>query len=335
MIKCVQLCAATALVLAAGTAQAGAQTFDTVGTRAAGMGGAFVAVADDASAAYWNPAGFAAGSFFTLVIDRTSARVEPDSTGGGGSRSGLLLALGAPAVGLSYYRLRNSVIVTPGSEAGNRNAPGTGEVRVDALVTHQAGATLVQSIVDGVAVGATLKLVRGMATSDVVPDAGRDALLEDTGDRSGRGRTTFDADLGIMATFGAIKAGLTIRDLTQPTFSASNGQALRLERQARAGLSVAPLSGWIVDADLDLMTTAGPLGNVRDFAIGTEGHAAKRLFVRTGIRVNTAGSGAGRSPSVSGGASYAVTAGFLVDAQVTAGADNGPHGWGIGGRFVY
>ena len=42
-------------------ALATAQTVDTVGTRAAGMAGAFVAVADDASAAYWNPAGFAAG----------------------------------------------------------------------------------------------------------------------------------------------------------------------------------------------------------------------------------------------------------------------------------
>src|SRR5438094_8616567 len=36
-----------------------AQTFDQVGERAQGMGGAFVAVADDASAIYWNPAGLA------------------------------------------------------------------------------------------------------------------------------------------------------------------------------------------------------------------------------------------------------------------------------------
>ena len=34
-----------------------AQTFGGIGTRAEGMGGAFVAVADDASAVYWNPAG--------------------------------------------------------------------------------------------------------------------------------------------------------------------------------------------------------------------------------------------------------------------------------------
>src|SRR5689334_1293811 len=34
---------------------------ETVGSRALGMGGAFVAVSDDAMAVYWNPAGLASG----------------------------------------------------------------------------------------------------------------------------------------------------------------------------------------------------------------------------------------------------------------------------------
>ena len=38
-----------------------------VGTRASGMAGAFVAVADDATAVYWNPAGVATGSSSACV----------------------------------------------------------------------------------------------------------------------------------------------------------------------------------------------------------------------------------------------------------------------------
>jgi len=47
------------------TSPATCQTFDVVGTRALGMGGAFVAVADDASATWWNPAGLPN----SLIID--------------------------------------------------------------------------------------------------------------------------------------------------------------------------------------------------------------------------------------------------------------------------
>src|SRR5712672_1843444 len=46
-----------------------AQTWAQVGERPQGMAGAFVAVADDASAVYWNPAGLATGSTFDAQVD--------------------------------------------------------------------------------------------------------------------------------------------------------------------------------------------------------------------------------------------------------------------------
>ena len=58
---------------------AAAQQFEIVGTRAAGMGGAFVAVADDSSATYWNPAGLALGHMFSLVVDRKVTDLEAGS----------------------------------------------------------------------------------------------------------------------------------------------------------------------------------------------------------------------------------------------------------------
>ncbi len=317
-----------------------AQTIDALGTRAAGMSGAFVAVADDASAAYWNPGGFASGSFFSLVLDRTSAKAEPPDSSLGSSRSGWLLALGAPALGISYYRLQSTRLnpAFPTAEAAaDRNVSGADDVRVRTLVSHHAGATLVQSILPGVAVGATLKLVRGIAAVDVRPPGDRDSLLDEGSALLGRASNKFDADLGVMATFGSLKAGLTVRNLTEPEFEAPGGERLGLERQVRGGISVTLLDGWIVAADLDLLKTAGSAGfESRDFAVGTEARLARRFIVRGGTRLDTAGDGpGGRRASASAGGSYAVTASFLVDAQVTAGSEWAPSGWGLAARFVY
>ncbi len=73
---------------------ASAQTFETLGTRASGMGGAFVAVADDASAVYWNPAGLVlGGSYFSMVLDNNLSEVEPDDPRTGGRQSASLIAV--------------------------------------------------------------------------------------------------------------------------------------------------------------------------------------------------------------------------------------------------
>jgi F plasmid transfer operon protein TraF len=318
---------------------AAAQAIETVGTRPAGMSGAFVAVADDASAVYWNPGGLANASIFSLVIDRTQGRTglsEPAA----GSRSGFLIALAAPALGLTYYRLRATALAGPDlaiEPAGpGRNVIRPGEVRLDTLVTHHAGVTLVQSLTDGIAVGATLKMVRGIATGGVVPDANREALLSDSGELAGRGSTKVDADIGVLASAGSLRAGLTVRNVSEPEFKTSGGDTLALQRQARAGVALTPMSGWIVAADFDLLKTRGPFGEGRDAAFGVEGRVARRAFVRGGFRFNTVGDSAeDRAASTSFGGSYAVRAAFLVDAQVTVGSKRSARGWGIGGRFLY
>ncbi len=310
---------------------AAAQPFEAVGTRAAGMSGAFVAVADDASAVYWNPGALALGSYFSLTVDRTSAEVTPQDDGSGGRRSSWMLALAMPALGLSYYRLDVSSLA-PISTALRPAA--LSPVRLDRLVTHHAGATLVQSIVDGVAVGATLKLVRGMASSTVHSGDDPEGLLEAGAGRAGRGTTRFDADIGVIAGHGPIKVGLTVRNLTEPSFEATgDGGPLRLERQARAGVAIMPRPGWIVAADADLLRTAGVLGSVRDVALGVEGKVARRAYVRGGLRMDT--DGAGQHPSGSLGASYAATPSLLLDAQMTGGSGRAWRGWGVSGRFVY
>ena len=54
-----------------------AQPADAVGVRAQGMGGAFTAVADDATAAWWNPAGLAGGSYFRVSSNTAISPIRP------------------------------------------------------------------------------------------------------------------------------------------------------------------------------------------------------------------------------------------------------------------
>lgn len=317
----------TVLVVAAATAPAAAQSFDTVGTRSAGMGGAFVAVADDASAAYWNPAGFASGSLFSFVLDRGNAELKPAGAGPAGDRSGFLVALGIPALGLSYYRL-SSRQVAPARRLDTANSL----LEADTLVTHHLGATVVQSIVPGLTVGATLKMVRGYASSVLGPVSERMALLTPPGDVATQETTHFDADLGVMGTVGKLKAGLTLRNAGEPSFGTAGGAALRLQRQARAGIAVTPLAGWIVAADSDLLQTEGLNGPSRRVAAGTEGRVYRRATVRGGFNLNTTGA---RARALSAGGSFAATNSLFLDIQVTRGSDPAQRGWGVAARFAY
>lgn len=315
------------LLFQALAAAASAQTFDAVGTRAAGMGGAFVAVADDASAAYWNPAGFASGAIMSLVLDRSASTRSEAGPDPGGRQSGWLLALGAPALGLSYYRLRSVDLQQAAVAAGE--AP---LLRAERLVTHHAGATLVQSIGGGIAVGATLKMVRGQVSSATAPVSRRGDLLEEGGGSAGEAGSRFDADLGVMAVLGRLKAGVTLRNATEPSFrGAAGGPTLSLARQARAGISVTPLTGWLVAADMDVTGPVRPSG-ARRFAVGAEGRVHRRLVIRGGV--NAAASG-DRRTGASAGASLAATASVLIDASVTGGSGGAPRGWGIAARVGY
>ncbi len=78
-----------------------------------------------------------------------------------------------------------------------------------------------------------------------------------------------------MATYRSLKAGVTVRNVREPEFDVPDGgEALRLERQARAGLSYAFTPSWLVAADVDLLAHDDALGDRRDLALGVEGRLA-------------------------------------------------------------
>ena len=305
--------------------QALAQSLDTVGARAQGMGGAFVGVADDASAVYWNPAGLAGGAYFSLVIDGNTSEAIPDGLSNASARSGWLLALSTPALGLSYTPTpdypRPAGQRDPG-EFPSRIAPHPAR-RGDARpVDHRRARGGDDGEADSGDCGG-----RGRAEDD------RERLLDDV-DLIGHGSNRVDLDIGVMAVASFGRAGLTVRNVTEPSFDTGFGLELPLQRQARAGGSILLLPQWKLAADVDLLRTDGPFGDLREVSLGSEGQVTRRLTARGGIRFNTAGD-IGGAPGVSVGGSYAVMGSVQIDGQYTGGSDKALRGWGIAGRVVF
>jgi hypothetical protein len=315
-----------------------AQTDTGIGVRAQGMAGAFTAVADDATATWWNPAGLATGAIFNAVVEFDSSRQPTNDRSASGavpswrfSDGGLALAL--PSLGLSYYRLRLSEIqanpYTGGPNAG-RQDQGTADVRLRSLVLNQFGATVGQSLGGHLVVGSTLKLVRG--SLGVAVRSASDASLDDAEALSGGGETHAGLDMGAMAVWGAMRLGLMVRNVTEPTFG-TGSDSMTLKREVRAGVAAMPARNMTLTFDADLTTNATAAGDERQAAAGVEVWSPHRRFgVRGGLSANTVGS-ARRSESA--GVSLALRQGTYLDAAATVGADSSRHGWGIDLRVTY
>ncbi len=141
--------------------------FEASGTRALAMAGAFVAVADDSSATYWNPAGLATVRFFDATLDRhVMDHEEPEDgvspPGTGWAARSTRLAIAVPILAFSYERSRLlEVRRVAGGEPDGQDQPREAVAR--AFRVQHFGLTRVQSVADSVVVGSTLRLVRAGA----------------------------------------------------------------------------------------------------------------------------------------------------------------------------
>ena len=327
--------AMTAALVAVSAVGASAQTSEAIGVRAQGMGGAFTAVADDATAAWWNPSGLAAGAYFNSIIEIGSQR-QPASEGAvpawkSGTRG---FSIAYPALGLSYYRLRVSEIqpiTSAGGGAGGRQDQGSADIGLRSLVVSQFGVTVGQSLGNHVVVASTLKLLRGSVATDVRPAAG--ASIDAAADLDGRTETHPGLDLGAMAKLGLARVGFMVRNAKKTTFGEGE-QAITMDRRLRAGVAFSSRSNLTtVAADVDLTKTMLPTGEERRVAAGVEAWGAtRRIGLRTGVSLNTL---ADARVSVGVGVSAALRSGTFLDVAATVGPDESRRGWALALRVTF
>lgn len=281
------------------------------------MGGAFVAVADDASAIYWNPAGIATGATFDLqVATATGGHDGPDGTTG----TTIFAGVAMPVLGLSYFRTHQPSGLPTVSPSEDRQNQGSGEVDVRPLTTSNVGVTVVQTVVSGLVIGTTARLVTG-------------------GIESLDSRTTFDLDAGAMVSAWDFRFGVTARNLREPEFEAG-AAPVRMKRQFRVGAALAPRSlptgvhgPFTVAIDADLTTTPSPLGERRGAAVGGEYWLARgQLGVRGGVRWSTLGD---LNRALSGGFSVRLPRSVYGDGQVTKWDDTDELHWNFGLRLTF
>ena len=297
------------------------------------MGGAFVAVADDATATWWNPAGIATGAYFSMVVERgeTTQPANPTVDRPSWRNTDSNFAVVFPALGLSYYRLQISE-ARPGSSAAAGGQAGGSEIR--SISAKQFGVTIGQTIVRGFVVGATLKLLRGGVVNGTSAAA---HPLDDADALDVPGETHGDIDLGAMFSTGKLRIGGTLKHASQPTFG-SGESAFVVERQGRVGLALigggrGPIDAVTLDVDADLTKTHTATGRAQYIAGGLEAwFARRRLGIRGGLSRNIV-EPTGTAKST--GLSVALRPSVYLDGALTFGNDTARDGWDIGLRVTF
>jgi hypothetical protein len=278
-----------------------AQMVESVGIRAQGMGGAFVAVADDATATWWNPAGVAAGAYFNGLVEYDRPQTPADT-------SVRAVAVAFPALGLSYYRL-------PISQMRPSSSVAAGSIdRQNEGYLSEFGATVGQSIGRYLVVSSTLKLVRAADTHG-------------------------DLDVGALATLGRVRIGVTVRNLTEPTVG-DQPDPLTLKRQVRVGGAFmypgSVMDRLVIAVDGDLTRVSTAVGDERHLSAGAELWVWRRAV---GIRGGVSAETVNKRASASGGLSLLLQSGRYLrtyaDGQFTGGTDEVRRGWGVGLRLTF
>ena len=238
-----------------------------VGARAAGMGEAFVAVANDASALYWNPAGLAQTTSNELLFSHIDWPVEVCH-----EFVGYVHRLGANALGLSVTALHTDDLeeTTEFQPLGTGNYVPFGDIAL--------GLSFARQMTDRFSFGITLKYME-----ETLAELHARNVFVDFGTyyRTGFGNSRFAVAVTNFGTNIKPSGTVTFRDGT----STNRFQDFSPPTIFRVGFATE-----VIDNDAHRITTSlqlnHPNDNAENVSAGAEYWWRKTLALRSGYRLN-------------------------------------------------
>jgi hypothetical protein len=294
----VRLLLTAAIAFGLASSAASQERFLHFGTRAAAMGGAFTAVANDTTAFYWNPAGYAFGP----VVHAGVQWGESDMDRGDGVTFGDEAA--GFAIGFTFMGVAGTVSKESSSRLENDVLSSRG------LETFDLSVSILQSLpLDDLVIAGNVHYVNGeahelfeslasLSPGDQAPAAVRDRVMA----TEGEGSSTASVDLGALyQPSDWVRLGLMWRRLFEPGFRLPSGEEIVLPHHGRAGVAFFLPRETTVSFDFDLTSQGADDDSWRELSLGVE----KRLFdevlsLRAGLRAE-AGSDRGARPAFSAG----------------------------------
>jgi hypothetical protein len=264
--------------------------FAAVGPRAAGMGGAGVAVTTDAYATYWNPAGLAMVKSMEIRIQGTGqvtgrdgiinalddlkdfnpndTQAKAQSIADQINRAGATISgvgtgglyfkghFGEHAFGFNVSDVATSgaFVSSPLLVSGTGPVNISGQMALRGLEARQAAFSYAYAFADKTfSVGITGKIIQGAAYNNTTSlQGGQDP---DLWDNFGKAKisTSYGIDVGAMYRPSSwLKFGVVGKDINQPSFDAPGGLQYKLTPQVRGGVAVNPWSTMTITADMDI-----------------------------------------------------------------------------------
>lgn len=309
-----------------------AMEFSIVGPRAAGMGGAGVAVTTDSLATYWNPAGLAMtqtldirmqvtaqgvarnGAYDTFRnIENCSACTPADAqnfanqingqSGSANASAGLYFKghLGDHALGFNISNVAWAGTY-PNQPFQANGANVSGQLAMRGLEARQAVFSYAYAFADKTfSIGVSGKIIQGAAYTGLATlTNGQDVTLSDNFGKA-KISTGFGIDIGALYKPASwLRFGFVAKDLTAPSFDAPNGEQFKISPQYRGGVAVNPYSSLTITFDGDILSNSTLVPNVKSqvLSLGAEQTLfSEFLSLRLGAYKNVADAASNVTPT--------------------------------------